>query len=83
MPTLYVENIPDELYGALRIRARAHRSSIAQEIIRLLEQHVPTPKEIERRRRFLKTALRHSAKKPLGAGPFPSAEEMLRDDRSR
>ena len=83
MPTLYVENIPEDLYGALRIRARAQRSSIAQEIIRLLEQHVPTPKEIERRRRFLKTALRQSAMKPLAPGPFPSAEEMLRDDRNR
>jgi len=83
MPTLYVENIPEEIYEALRERARAHRRSIAQEILGLLEQHVPTPKEVERRRRFLKAALRRSAEKPLTAGPFPSAEEMLRDDRSR
>jgi plasmid stability protein len=83
MPTLYVENIPEELYAALRERARAHRRSIAQEILGLLEQHIPTPKEIERRRRFLKAALRQSAKKPLSAGPFPPAEEMLREDRSR
>jgi plasmid stability protein len=83
MPTLYVENIPEEIYAALRERARAHRRSIAQEILALLEQHVPTPAEIERRRRFLKAVLRQSAQKPLAAGPFPSAEEMLRDDRSR
>ncbi len=83
MPTLYVENIPEELYEGLRERARAHRRSIAQEILGLLEQHVPTAAEVERRRRFLKAALRQSAEKPLAAGPFPSAEEMLRDDRSR
>ena len=83
MPTLYVENIPDELYEALRQQARARRSSIAQEIIELLERHVPTAKEMERRRRFLKTALRRSTRAPLSAGPFPSAEEMLREDRMR
>jgi len=83
MPTLYVENIPDELYEALRNQARTRRSSIAQEIIGLLEQHVPTPKELARRRQFLKSALRRTAERPLRAGPFPSAEQMLRDDRSR
>jgi plasmid stability protein len=83
MPTLYVENIPEEIYEGLRERARAHRRSMAQEILGLLEQFVPTRKEMERRRRFLKTALKQTAEKPLAAGPFPSAEEMLRDDRSR
>jgi hypothetical protein len=83
MPTLYVENVPDELYEALRQQARTQRSSIAQQIIALLEQHVPTPKELARRRQFLKNALRRTAEKPLTAGPFPSAEEMLRQDRER
>ena len=83
MPTLFVENVPSELYEALRLQARSRRSSIAQEVIELLERHVPTPKELERRRRFLKAALRRSAQGPLSAGPFPSAEEMLREDRAR
>jgi hypothetical protein len=83
MPTLYVENVPEELYEALRRQAQSRRSSIAQEIIGLLEQHVPTPKELVRRRQFLKSALRRTAEKPLTAGPFPSAEEMLRQDRER
>ena len=42
-----------------------------------------TPKELERRRRLLRTALRSAVGKPLTAGPFPSAEEMLRQDRER
>jgi len=83
MATLYVENVPDELYEALRERAKASRRSIAQEAIALLEQNVPTASELTRRRRFLEKALRMQARKPLTAGPFPSTEEMIREDRSR
>jgi plasmid stability protein len=36
MPTLYVENVPEELYEALRTRARASRKSISAEVIELL-----------------------------------------------
>lgn len=42
MPTLYVENVPEDLYQALRERARSHRKSIAAEILSLLEENVPT-----------------------------------------
>jgi hypothetical protein len=83
MPVLYVENVPDDLYRALREQARSRRTSIAAEIIALLEQHVPTAKERARRRRFLSRALQMSAQKPASRGPFPSAEEMVRADRER
>jgi len=43
MATLYVENISDELYEALRARARRHRKSIAAEVVTLLEENIPTP----------------------------------------
>ena len=33
MATLYVENVPDEIYKALRKRAKANRKSIAAEVI--------------------------------------------------
>jgi plasmid stability protein len=33
MATLYVENVPDDLYEALRNRARSQRRSIAAEVI--------------------------------------------------
>lgn len=42
MATLYIENVPDELYEALRARARQHRKSIAAEILSLLEGNIPT-----------------------------------------
>ena len=50
MPTLYVENVPKDRYEALRARARKNRSSIASEVIELLEQFVPTPGELRRRK---------------------------------
>ena len=83
MATLYVENIPDDLYAALRKQAKLRRKSIAQEVISLLEAHVSTPQELQRRRELLQKALRMSARRPLASGPFPSTEEMLREDRAR
>ena len=46
MATLYVENVPDDLYEALRSQAKARRSSIAAEVLALLKENVPTAKEI-------------------------------------
>ena len=83
MATLYVENIPDDLYAALRKQAKVRRKSIAQEVISLLEAHISTPQELQRRRVLLQKALRMSARRPSAPGPFPSTEEMLREDRAR
>ena len=83
MATLYVENVPDNLYKALRDQAKQRRKSIASEVIALLEQHVPTAAELQRRRRFYQQALRMTARKPRSRGPFPSTEEMIREDRER
>jgi plasmid stability protein len=83
MATLYVENIPDDLYAALRKQAKSRRKSIAQEVISLLEAHVSTPQELERRRQLLQKAVRMSARRALASGPLPSTEEMLREDRAR
>ena len=63
MATLYVENIPDDLYSALRKQAKLRRKSIAQEVISLLEVHVTTPQELQRRRELLQKALRMSARR--------------------
>jgi plasmid stability protein len=83
MATLYVENVPDEIYKALRKRARVNRKSIAAEIISLLERHIPTEEELKRRQRAFEGLARLRAMKPLSPGPFPSAEEMIREDRER
>ena len=83
MPTLYVENVPEELYEALRSRAKKNRASISAEVIALLSEHIPTAKQLAARRAFYKQALKFRAQRPASAGPFPSAEEMLREDRER
>jgi len=83
MATLYVENVPDEVYKALRKRARANRKSIAAEVISLLEQNIPTAEELRRRREFYDRLAELRARPPLSPGPFPSAEEMIREDRER
>ena len=83
MATLYVENVPEDLYEALRKRARNQKRSIAAEVLALLEQNIPTERELKRRHEFVLKLkrLRASAHRP--SGPFPSAEEMIREDRSR
>lgn len=83
MATLYVENVPDELYDALRQRARKNRKSIAAEVLTLLEQNVPTARELKARRDFIRRLERLRLEPSPSPGPFPSTEEMLREDRSR
>lgn len=83
MPTLYVENVPRELYEALRGRARAQRRSIAAEVLALLEQNIPTEKELKARREFLRKLKQMSSGKLSSRDSFPSTEEMQREDRTR
>jgi len=83
MPTLYVENIPDDLYKALRRRARENRTSIAAEVISMLERNISTAEELQRRRAFYKRMAELRARQPESSGPFPTAEDMIREDRER
>lgn len=83
MPTLYVENVPEELYEALRSQAKRDGKSIAAEVIELLRQNVPTEEELKRREELFQRAVKISRMKPLKPGPFPSAEELIREDRER
>jgi plasmid stability protein len=83
MATLYVENVPDNLYEALRSRAKARRRSIAAEVLALLEENVPTADELKARHDLFRRAIRMREKRTKSKGPFPSAEEMLREDRER
>ncbi|MGA7218694.1 MAG: hypothetical protein WBX38_10290 [Candidatus Sulfotelmatobacter sp.] len=83
MPALYVENVPEDLYKALRKRARENRKSVAAEVISLLESNIPTPRELKARRDFYKRTAALRALPPESPGPFPTAEEMIREDRDR
>ena len=83
MPTLYVENVPPDLYEVLRMHAREHRKSISAEVLALLEENVPTAKELASRRELLNQARRIRARRPRTQGPFPSSDAMQREDRRR
>ena len=83
MPTLYVENVPDELYAALRDCARRHRKSITAEVLSLLEENIPTAAELKRRKQFLQRVRRLGTRTLRSSGPFPSTEQILREDRAR
>jgi plasmid stability protein len=80
MPTLYVENVPDELYDALKARAREHRKSISSEILSLLTENFPTKAELLRRKKLLSCALKLSAAQSSSA---QASEDLLRQDRER
>jgi plasmid stability protein len=83
MATLYVENVPDDLYEALRSQAKARRRSIAAEVLALLEENVPTARELKSRHEWVRKITR-LRKMETGAGrAYPSAEEMIREDRER
>ena len=81
MPTLYVENVPDDLYAALRKRAKENRTSISGEVLGLLRSNLPTGKELARRRQLLKRALSLTSMPSTFAGP--STEQLQREDRER
>jgi plasmid stability protein len=82
MPTLYVENVPEEVYDALRSRARKRRRSIAAEVMSILEESVPTASELKARRAFLQKlkSLHHPAARE---SHHPSTQDMVREDRER
>jgi len=83
MPTLHVENVPEDLYTALRKRAAEKHSSIDAEVIELLRFSVPTEVELSQRRDAFERLLEIRSRPSPGPGPFPSAEEMIREDRNR
>jgi plasmid stability protein len=83
MPTLYVENVPEDVYEALRARAQGNGKSISAEVLALLAESVPTPRELARRRDVVTRMRKIRSRQPGQGGPFPSTEQMLREDRSR
>lgn len=87
MATLYVENVPADLYKALRKRARENRRSMAAELISLLERNFPTADQLRRRRDAYNqlAALRNDSRMMASSGQtaWQTAEEMVREDRER
>jgi plasmid stability protein len=83
MATLYVENVPEGIYNALKAQARRKNRSITAEILAMLEINVVTEEELARRRDLGKRLAKlRSIPTPAGM-KFQSAEEMIREDRDR
>ena len=83
MPALYVENVPESLYEALRERAKRNGNSIAAEVLALLTENIPDDAELQRRRELFLRTLALRAAPPASPGPFPTTEEMQRVERER
>jgi plasmid stability protein len=83
MATLYVENVPDELYEALRSQAKARRRSIAAEVLALLEENVPTAEALKSRDEWFRKIMELRKQEVASGRTYPSAEEMIREDRER
>jgi plasmid stability protein len=82
MATLYVENIPDDIYEALRDQAKRNRTSIAAEVTTMLEENVVTARQRKARQLWVKKLDKlHASLR--GRGIDISAEELLRADRDR
>ena len=82
MATLYVENIPDDLYQALREQAKRNRTSIAAEVTTLLKENVVTAKQRKARQLWVKRLEKlHTSLR--GRGIAIPADQLLREDRER
>jgi plasmid stability protein len=76
MATLYVRDVPDELYERLRKQADARDSSISSEALRLLTRALRSD------RVAIRTFLDEVEARPLRVAPgAPSPAELIREDR--
>lgn len=81
MPTLYVRDVPSELYERLRREAATARRSIGAEAIELLSREL-APRSGISLQQLLEGADRIRAENALRAGS-PTAAELIREDRDR
>lgn len=81
MPTLYVRDVPAELYERLRREAASARRSLSAETIELLRRGL-SPAAGVSLEQLLRDADRIRARHPLPAGS-PGAAELIREDRER
>ena len=83
MATLYVENVPDELYEAIRARAKQKRKSIAAEVLAVSGTKCSHGTGIEGAPGISSSREDSAVRAHAAKGAFPSTEEMQREDRSR
>ncbi|MEH2355694.1 FitA-like ribbon-helix-helix domain-containing protein [Nostoc sp.] len=88
MATLYVRNLPDDLYAKLQELAASEHRSINAQVITLLEQALKTePQQTEEERRknvpkLLEEIRLRREKLPTDI-EWPDSTAMIREDRDR
>ncbi len=88
MATLYVRNLPDDLYAKLQELAASQHRSINAQVITLLEQVLetePQPTEEERRKnvpKLLEEIRLRREQLPTDV-EWPDSTAMIREDRDR
>jgi plasmid stability protein len=82
MATLYVRDVPPELYEQLRREAASSRRSLSAEAIELLRSTLaPNLRDVSMGQ-FLRSAERIRGRHPLPSDS-PAAAELIREDRER
>ncbi|NDJ20463.1 Arc family DNA-binding protein [Nostoc sp. B(2019)] len=88
MATLYVRNLPDDLYAKLQELAASQHRSINAQVITLLEQALKTEApqtEDQKRCNVLKLLEESRSRRRVNPADFglPDSTEMIREDRNR
>ena len=88
MATLYVRNLPDDLYAKLQELAASQHRSINAQVITLLEQVLTTQAQEteEQKRQNVPKLLEESRnRRRVNPGDFglPDSTELIREDRDR
>jgi antitoxin FitA len=83
MATLYVRNLPDDLYAKLQELAASQHRSINAQVITLLKQSLATEDHEQRNViKLLEESRRRRRVNPADFG-LPDSTEMIREDRDR
>ncbi|WP_298920944.1 Arc family DNA-binding protein [uncultured Nostoc sp.] len=88
MATLYVRNLPDDLYAKLQELAASQHRSINAQVITLLEQALKTEAqqiEDQKRQNVLKVIEESRQRRRVNPADFglPDSTQLIREDRDR
>jgi len=81
--TTLLKKLRKELYQARAEGSGSIAAPTAAEVLSLLEENVPTRKELRARRALMRTLERMRAAAPKAKRRFSSTEEIQREDRTR
>jgi len=88
MPTLYVRNIPDDLYERLQELASSQHRSISAQVLTILEQALPTkPQQAKSETTKSITEILAESRRRRRVNPtdfgLPDSTTLIREDRDR